>query len=94
MRSVGPAAGLGGPMLAWTAVAVGVAGLTLVQSAIQNVLNVLHYQVDGHCKKQRGGYKELAKSLGLSQQLPTMQHPPAFCKNLRLPSFVYIPSKS
>lgn len=51
-RSVGPAAGLGGPPLARGAVSVHVAVLTLVQSAVQNVLNVLYYQVDGHCRGQ------------------------------------------
>lgn len=49
---MGPAAGLGGPPLARSAVAVQAAVLALVRSAGQNVLNVLYYQVDGHCREQ------------------------------------------
>lgn len=51
-RSVGPAAGLGGPPLARSAVSVHEAVLTLVHSTVQNILNVLYYQVDGHCRRQ------------------------------------------
>jgi len=45
-----PAAGLGGPPLTWSTVAVGAAVVALAQSAVQNVLDVLDYQVDGHCR--------------------------------------------
>lgn len=47
-RSMRPAAGLGGPPLTWSTVAVRAAIVTFAQSAVQNVLDVLYYQVDGH----------------------------------------------
>lgn len=50
--SMGPAAGFGGPSLTWSAMAVHAAVMPLVQPAIQNVLDVLYYQVDGHCRKK------------------------------------------
>ncbi|TNN81518.1 hypothetical protein EYF80_008290 [Liparis tanakae] len=49
-RSMRPAAGLGGPPLTWSTVAVGAAVVALAQSAVQNVLDVLDYQIDGHCR--------------------------------------------
>lgn len=54
MGSVRPAAGLRGPSLARSAVAVHAAVLTLYPT-VQNVLDVLNYQVNGHCKKHEHG---------------------------------------
>lgn len=51
--SVRAAAGLGRPPLPRSAESVHAAVVTLVWSTVQNVLDVLHYQVDGHCKKWR-----------------------------------------
>lgn len=48
MGSVRPTARLGGPPLPWSAVAVRAAVVTFAWSAVQNVLDVLYYQVDGH----------------------------------------------
>lgn len=48
--SVRPAAGLGGPSLTRSAVAVHAAVVTLY-STVQNVLDVLNYQVNGHCRE-------------------------------------------
>lgn len=53
--SVRAAAGLGGPSLTRSAVAVHAAVVTLY-STVQNVLDVLNYQVNGHCRKHEGGW--------------------------------------
>lgn len=55
--SVRPAAGLGGTSLTRSAVAVHAAVVTLY-STVQNVLNVLNYQVNGHCRKHEGRLRE------------------------------------
>lgn len=60
---MGTAAGLGGPSLPGCAVAVCAAVVVaLGQSAVQNVLDVLHYQVDGHCRRTGGRHKVTAYS--------------------------------
>lgn len=58
---MGPAAGLRGPPLAGRRVAVEIAvGLPLGEPSVQDVLDVLHNEVDGHCgaetaQRQRHG---------------------------------------
>ena len=47
-RSMWPAARLGRPSLPWRRVAVGAAVVPFGQTAVQNVLDVLDNQVDGH----------------------------------------------
>lgn len=55
MRLVRPAARLGAPSLTRSAVAIHAAVVTLVYPTVQNVLDVLNYQVNGHCRKHGGG---------------------------------------
>ena len=47
-RSMWPTARLGRPSLPWWHVAVGAAVVPFGQTAVQNVLDVLDNQVDGH----------------------------------------------
>lgn len=60
--SVGAAAGLRGPPLPWRAVSVHEAVLTLGLSADENVLDVLNYQVYGHCKTDDQMKRECSKT--------------------------------
>lgn len=84
-RSVGPAAGLRSPPLTRSVVAVHAAAVSLAWSTVQNVLDVLHYQVDGHCRKQRWLHRVFRLAAWLENFFSSVHHlsmskPGIYCK--------------